>query len=482
MGSSRTNQQGRQDDRDAAKCIAVISATYPARSETFVYREVHGLREHGWRVVTVGLREPGEPAEALLGADEPPSISVYGRATARTITAAARELVFNPVRSLHTLAAAAGDALTWRPGETARRRVLILPQAIAAIGLAARLRDAGVAFIHCHFAHAPSTIGMYAAMQIQVPFSFVGHANDLYQRRVLLEPKLRRAAFVSCISTFHRAMYGQLVDRDAAAYPVIRCGVDTEQFQAKRLEAGSEPGRNLLTISRLVEKKGIDTLIRAFAQLRAGDPSWQLTIAGTGPDEQRLRELAQQLGCDQAIQWSGAVDTNQVQRMMSDADVFVLPCRQDRNGDRDGIPVVLMEAMARGLPVISGDIDSIRDLVRDGHTGLLVPGGDAPTLAGTIDRLCGDQKLRSRLAANARRHVVAEFSQATNIRRLDGALAAALQWVCAPAEHVIPPDLHAVAVHRRDAPGPAWSPPISARRSAAKTPAQPSGRSTSPGH
>lgn len=413
--------------------VAVVAPAYPVRSETFVYHEVQGLRHRGWRVTTVSLHDPPEPAIEVLGRFEPASVIVYGRSMLATLRSAFCEVVTHPGSAFKTLLTACGDALSACGDERLRYRLRIVPQAFAALGLARRLRPRRIGLIHCHFAHAPTTVGMYTAMQLGVPLSFVGHANDLYQRRVLLKPKLRRAAFVSCISMPHRNLYMQLVPREASAYPIIRCGVDTEQFANatdanEAREVGSSPGKTLLTVCRLVEKKGVDTLIRALAALQKEDPSWQLTIAGSGPDEPRLRFLAAEMQCNDAIMWLGPVGSKQVRRLMRESDMFVLPCREDRHGDRDGIPVVLMEAMASALPVIAGDIASIRDLVHDGHNGVLVPGDDVSAVARAIRRLHGDADRRARLAIAGRERVVEEFSREMNLDRLEQSVCDAVGW------------------------------------------------------
>lgn len=429
---SRQNEPTPRDHHVAPR-IALVSSAYPVRSETFVFNEVRGLRERGWNVTTVSLHEPPEPAAAVLGHTEPLSIVVYGSSLKRTLVSAASEVFRHPLRSSRTVACACRDALRTESTKSVRVRLRIVPQAVAAIGLAGQLRQQGVRMIHCHFAHAPTTLGMYAAMQLGVPFSFVGHANDLYQRRVLLQAKLQRAAFVSCISTVHRELYLSIAPRDESVYPIIRCGVNTEQFHdVKRTESDLSRGASLLAVCRLVEKKGIDTLIYALAQLRhAGgenDDAWYLTIAGSGPDEARLRALAGKLDCSDVVHWTGSVNSLQVRQLMRSADLFVLPCREDSSGDRDGIPVVLMEAMASGLPVITGDVASIGDLVRDGETGLVVPGGNAAAAVSAILRLCHDDEERRRLASAGRAHVVAEFSSSENHNRLERALYAALGW------------------------------------------------------
>lgn len=395
--------------------LAVLSSAYPVLSETFVYREAQALAARGHGVVTVALRRP--PREATARGVPPAELAVYGRGT---LAAAAREALAHPARTLRTLGTAAADALA--PGEPMRAadRLKLLAQAGVALGVAHELRRRGVSHVHCHFAHAPASVGMYAATQLGAGFSFVGHANDLFERRALLGKKLARADFVSCISRFHRDLYRELVPGGADRYVVVRCGVDAARWSARAPRP--EPGRlHVVTVARLVAKKGIDTLIRAVALA----PELTLTVCGDGPEAGALESLAGELGLGERVRFLGALDNDRVREEMAAADVFALPCRVDARGDRDGIPVVLMEAMALGLPVVAGDLPAIRELVAHEDTGLLAPPDDVQAFAGLLQRLARDPALLERLSRQGRAHIEAEFSQEVNVARLERALEAA---------------------------------------------------------
>lgn len=407
----------------AGPAVAYLAPRLPALSETFVYREVRALRGRGWRVPAVSLNRPevgDEPALADLTAG---GLVVYGRGKGRLLAAAAAEFARRPLRSLGTLATALGDAVA--PGEplAPAGRLKLLGQAAAGLALARALRPAGVGHVHCHFAHAPATVGMYAARQLGVPFSFTGHANDLFRRRALLRRKLARAAFVACISEWHRDLYRSIRPDPAGKYRVVRCGVDVASWAPREASRSSEGGPiRVLTVCRLVEKKGIDTLLRGLAESRSRHGiDARLVVAGDGPLRARLKSLARELGCGDRVEWLGDVDNDRVRRLMDEADLFALPCRPDAEGDRDGIPVALMEAMACGLPVVAGDLPAVRELVRDGETGLLISGADPDALAGHLARLANEPGLRARLGEAGRARVEAEFSLEANVSRLEEA-------------------------------------------------------------
>ena len=402
--------------------IAVLAGAYPLPSETFVYREVAALRARGWTVHTVGLHPSGGDPEEVTNSAEPPPLQVYGEQQRQTLTAALRESVVHPRRTIATVAAAVMDAIA--PGEQMATvsRVKLVAQAICAVGLARRLRPLNATHLHCHFAHAPTTIGMYAARHLNVPFSMTGHANDIFHRRCLLRRKLERAAFVCCISQWHKRFYERICPRDGSAYRLVRCGVAVDDW-CPNTGVPSNGRTHVVTVCRLVEKKGVDTLLRAFAAVSNNTPdSWRLTIVGDGPMRECLRELAGRLGCDQRIAWLGAVGNQQVHHLLADADIFALPCRTDRHQDRDGIPVVFMEAMACGLPTIAGDLEAIRELIEDERTGLLVPGHDQQAVQAALSRLAASPALRRELGMKGRERVKKEFSLDANIDRLTEAI------------------------------------------------------------
>src|SRR5208282_394836 len=152
-------------------------------------------------------------------------------------------------------------------------------------------------------AHAPATVGMYAAKQLAIPFSFTGHANDLFQRRCLLAKKLQRASLVACISRWHADWYRSISPEVSEKSELVRCGVDTQAWHPPENPRSSDRLR-IVTVCRLVEKKGVDTLIEAYRDLKRRNIPASLTIAGSGDQESHLRALAAAIATD-PIQWLG---------------------------------------------------------------------------------------------------------------------------------------------------------------------------------
>ncbi len=394
---------------DVKPHLLYVGAVLPKRSETFVYREVLGLRDRGVTVSVASVNPPEkELGNARLDALALDVVPVYDRGLGgkwAVMRDAFRMAWWRPARGLFE------TPLGYWP-----KYVL---QSEAGYALARRVRDRGITHVHAHMAHVPTTVAMSCAKALGVPFSFTGHAADLFRDRSALATKLRQASFVSCISQWHRGFYRELIPGlDDAQLPVIRCGVDLEEFSV--VPAVDEP--HLLAVGRLVPKKGFDVLIRALASL---PPETRLTLVGDGPEGPALRALALELGVQDQVVFAGAQPNEAVRELMGDACLFVLPCREAADGDRDGIPVVLMEAMARGVCVVSGDLETIRELVADNQTGMMVTPGDVDELSGTLKRLLADSGLRRRLAAAGRTRVAQEFALEVNLERLEAAFSAA---------------------------------------------------------
>lgn len=409
-----------------SEILLYLSAQLPKRSETFVYRELLGLRAAGVTVLAATLHPPERNlGEARLEALAGEAIPVYGAGGWRLLRDFMLEKVAHPWRGTDVMLTAWRDAFTADDLTSIKARLKIIGQAMAGLALARRLRGRGITHIHAHFAHAPATVAMYAARQLGLPFSFTGHAVDLFRDRALLKVKLQRACFVNCISEWHRTFYQDLVPRPDADYPVIRCGVDLAEFAPVDRAPGHPPV--LLGVGRLVAKKGFDVLLEAAARLRAHGQAFTIRIAGDGPERERLTAQCTRLGLGDCIHFLGACPNPLVRKLLQEADVFVLPCQIDREGDRDGIPVVLMEAMAAGVPVVSGDLPALRELVIPGRTGELVPPGDVEALAERLAILLQDPDLRAERAKAGRQWVAEEFALDVNIHRIVNMLQSKMQ-------------------------------------------------------
>ncbi|MFG0299165.1 MAG: glycosyltransferase family 4 protein, partial [Phycisphaerales bacterium JB047] len=240
---------------------------------------------------------------------------------------------------------------------------------------------------------------------------------DLFPNRTLLREKLHRALWVNCISQWHRAFYQSIVSRPDADYPIVRCGVDTNAYEAT--PAPRQDRLEVLSVGRLVEKKGMDVLIKSAGEIaKAGRAQLRVRIAGGGPQQNELQEIVEMLPPTAEVELLGDTDNETVMQLMSQADVFALPCRVAKSGDRDGIPVVLMEAMARGRCVISGDLETIRELVEHDISGVMIPPGDQARLTEVLIELVKDRDRVDELGRNARTRIEEEFDLMLNANRI----------------------------------------------------------------
>lgn len=324
-----------------------------------------------------------------------------------------------PLRFRGRFFAALWNALTGRR-ESLRVRAVGLLHLFAACHWASAQRDEEVHLIHCQWIHSSGTVGMYGAWLLGVPFSFTGHAADLFRDRAALEDKIRRAAFIVCISTFHRDFY---LERGARPEQlrIVYCGIDTSHFSpALRERREGEPFR-ILASGRLVEKKGFAHLVRACGLLRERGVDFRCTIGGSGPLEDALRRQIAAAGLADRVELTGQALTQEaIPEFMRSGDVYCLPCVWASDDDVDGLPQMLMEAMACGLPVVSTRLVGIPDLIQHGESGLLAEPEDAEGLADALKRILDDADLAARLGSAGRRQVTGKFDLSTCLEPLLG--------------------------------------------------------------
>ena len=265
--------------------------------------------------------------------------------------------------------------------------------------------------LHAHFATAPAAAAWAASRLTGIPYGFSAHAYDLFKEpidREFLTQKCADAAFVRCISDYNRRYLMQTTGVDETKFHVIHCGVDTRRFAVDEKGPGRHPHKKtIVTMGNLVVQKGIRYLLEAFSDPALKEKSYRIVIAGDGPLKEELVRQAASLGVE--ADFLGAVDNHEVLRFYQNADLFVLPCATGEDGHHDGIPVVLMEAMACGVPVISTRISGIPELVEDGVSGILVPEKDSRGLSSAIKSLLADADMRRRFSIEGRKKVVNEF-------------------------------------------------------------------------
>lgn len=391
--------------------IAYLAPALTALESTFVYDELLALEAQGLRVVPVSVHRPqrylvdqdGLLARTRYLYDQGPFVTLANSVLAFVLgrkqrAKAARWLL----RDLREVGLSQGMKLTY--------------QFLVAAKLAEILIRSRCMHLHIHFAHVPTQIGMYAAAMAGIPFTVMAHANDIFERGLLLPRKAERARKFLTISEYNRA-YLESVGVAPEHIAVVRCGVSFP-IRDECPPQASRAVYRLGSLGRLVEKKGFDILLQAVAQLRGSGYQVELSLAGDGPLHAELKTLVSRLGLADCVQFEGNLPHDRVGAWMLSLDAFVLACKPDTHGDMDGIPVVLMEAMSQRVPVVSTRLSGIPELVIDGQTGLLAEPGQATDLARCIGRLVDSPSLGQSLAHRGAAHVRMEFGQAVNIQRL----------------------------------------------------------------
>jgi glycosyltransferase involved in cell wall biosynthesis len=396
----------------SARPIGYLLKRFPRLSETFILHEMLALERRGVDLHVYSLLDPEEPlvhADVARLQTKVEYLPAGARGAFRILYAHACVFLRAPGRYLRALA----NAL-------ARGRRTALKHFVRAGWLADRLVRARVGHLHAHFAHGPTSVAHFAAMMTSLPFSFTAHAKDIYTSPPeLLAAKMRAARFVVTCTDYNARHLSGLAESEARRIHRIYHGIDLRKFRPDGADdAADARAATLLAVGRLVPKKGLEFLVDAVGLLRAEGRKIKLRIVGSGPERADLEKRISGAGLTGAVELLGARPHEELPRLYREATACVLPCIITDDGDRDGIPNVLVEAMRMGVPVISTAISGIPELVRDGETGLLVPPRDAAALARAIARVLDDAGLRRRLIANAAARVSTEFDVDRNAERL----------------------------------------------------------------
>jgi glycosyltransferase involved in cell wall biosynthesis len=400
-----------------AGTIAFVLKGYPRLSESFIAQEIRSLERRGLSIAIYSLRRPTDT-----------QVSAICRQIAAPVTYLPEYLHEQPALVLRAWARARS-----RPGfraaasafaadlrrDCTRNRVRRFGQAL----VLAELLPKTVTQLHAHFIHTPASVTRYASLLTGIPFSVSAHAKDIWTTPSWdLEEKLSGCLWaVTCTAAGHAEL--ARVGHDEAKVRLVYHGLDTSRFapaprtRALRDGAGQGDPVVILSVGRLVEKKGYDDLVRALARLPR-NLAWRFVHVGGGPHKDAMRALARELGVDDRIAWMGSLPQEDVLQHYRAADIFVLASRIAKDGDREGLPNVLMEAQSQGLPCVATNTSAVPELIVDGDTGLIVPPGDCEALARALARVVTDPALRDRLGAAGQARVVRDFPHDANLDRL----------------------------------------------------------------
>lgn len=335
--------------------IAVVVSGFPRRSETFMLGELLALEASG-SLAAVFATKPGEMGQPQPGTEK-----------------LAKYLEFLPEGSVEEQARAIRRALA----------------------------DKQIKGLHGYFAHRPAEVAQHAAQMLNVPFGFSIHARDL--RKVEPNVLVNRAHSAAFVVTCNTDVARDLRELGPRSH-LLPHGVDLGRFKPEPVHSNGT--LRLLAVGRLVEKKGFHFLIAALPGLKT---PFTLEIVGDGPELERLRQLIALNNLENRINFHGSATHAELPQMFAESDVVVVPSIQDRSGDRDGLPNVVLEALACGRAVVASDVGAIASAITDNETGLLVPAGDPVALGQAIRRLAANKELRGELGRNGRQRVERDF-------------------------------------------------------------------------
>ena len=402
----------------AQPTLAYILKGYPRISETFISNEILLLEQLGFRMHLFPMRKPREPfchdsvKQIRAAVDYLPTDLLLDlpRLIGPNILSAVRK------PGVYRSALGLATRRFRRTGKVATFKHLFQGGYLAEKHLA---RNPSIIHLHGHFAHSPTSVTMFAAHLADLPFSFTAHAKDIYTSNPdQLKEKIAQASFVTTC-TRHNKEYLENISGDSTT--PIHCiyhGVDISLFNHTPPEIQSQPPYHLLTVARMTEKKGLPTIYRALRILADRQVPFRHSLIGDGDDREQILQLIKDLDLKSCCRWLGTRTHTEVLDHFRRSDLFVLGCEVAKNGDRDGIPNVLVESLAMGVPAVSTNVSALPEILIDGRTGVTVEPQDSTAFADAISRLLTDSALRKRVVKEGRFFVHDHFNNKRLITEL----------------------------------------------------------------
>lgn len=394
--------------------LAYVVKRYPRYSETFIVTEILAHEAAGVALDIVSLRPPCD---------------THFQDTLARVQAPVHYLDGEGARAADLWAAFEAAERAW-PGVGAalpRLRGAEARDVYQALQLASLIRRRGITHLHAHFATLPATVARLAARLTGVTYSFTAHAKDIFHESIRhddLAAKLADAAAVITVSDFNlaylRDTYGDAARRVTRVYN----GLDLERFPVAHVRRPHA----IVAVGRLVEKKGFGVLVDACARLAARQVAFECDIVGSGELEAALQQQIARLGLSGRVRLLGSRPQQDVARLVASSAVFAAPCLVGEDGNRDGLPTTVLEAMALGTPVISTDVTGLPEVLTHGETGLMVPQGDADALADALARVLATPEAARSLALRARARIERDFDARQNAARVRAVVTAPAAW------------------------------------------------------
>ena len=396
----------------AARSLAYLMSQYPMLSMIFVLREVLQLREMGFHIDVASINNPDRPPEQMTAEERTEASKAYhlrSHAAADGVAGHIRTLITRPrgyFRGIRLLVRLGGTDL--------RKLILHFMYFSEALMVGVWMRRLGHRHLHVHLASQAATVGMYVRHIFDVGYSLTVHGPDEFYDAYgqHLEEKIKAADFICCISHFARSQMMKFSERSQwSKFVVSRLGVDPSIFSPRPMRVSPDVFE-LLCVGRLTSAKGQHLLIEAVGRLARQGRRLRLRLVGSGPDDASLRAQAEELDSPDLVVFEGAVNQDHIRKLYGAADIFCIA------SVAEGIPVVLMEAMAMQIACVTTHITGIPELIRNGCDGLLVAPSDVDGMVKALAQLMDDPELRDRLGRSARARVLQHYDLRRSVEKL----------------------------------------------------------------
>ncbi len=382
-----------------ASTIAIVVKRFPKLSETFIAGEIAELIRQGVDLRIFSIERPAD--EIIQSASLPllRYVTYFDQVSEAEIEQQEPARHFDP----------ANESPTEVSMDQVRRLVVLI-------------RRFGIKHLHTHYLSGPALLSEMACRSEQISYSVSAHAKDIYLTSAdQARARIRHASFVATCTSANEQYLKQLWLPDQRKIHLIYHGIDTDYFSPGSRKDDSRAGSAaplILGIGRFKRKKGFDLLIDACAMLRDSAHHFECRIVGYGDQRHALAQQIRDMGLEDQVCLGEPVDGQEVRQLLRQANIFVLPCRISEDGDRDGIPNAILEAMSCELPVVSTTVSGIPEVIESQRNGLLVPPDDATALAGALTDLLADKDRAAKLGRNARRAVTKRFNWSGNVQPL----------------------------------------------------------------
>lgn len=390
------------------KKIAYLASEYPGISHTFIFREIQTLRELGFVIKTASIRKPAALMKMTSTEKREAEGTLYIKSSSPLEIILAHFLIFilSPAHYFFMLR----EALFLShigPANVLKGLAYFIEAGI----LINWMKKNRIKHLHVHFANPAATVAMIASSYNSITFSISVHGPDIFYNvdACFLAEKIKKSVFIRCISYYCRSQLMRLVpNRFWPRMSIVRCGIDPEVYQPR-----PNPKNNIseiLCVGRLVPAKGQHILLEACGKLKERGQTYHLTFIGDGEDQSSLESLAEQLGISDVTSFAGAVGQDEVHSYYDHADIFILA------SFAEGVPVVLMEAMAKEIPCISTRITGIPELIENGKDGLLVAPSNTDALADKLVELINNKTMRQKLGTEGRKKILSKYNLNENCK------------------------------------------------------------------